>query len=345
MRTRVRPRTELVALAALASCAHAGVGSPAPVRPVDADIVAKSHALLDAFDRGERAVIEPQLAEEFVHFEGSASDRAKTLEELAKWKASDSHVATRTWSAEHVYATPTSAVFVGTATERQSGNDSHAGGYQFEGTYTLAWTRAGSDWRLAYWGWQVAGSIAQSATWNQIYVHGTGFEHRPNRLLVDAVSAPGVTVGTAMDVAMGQGRNGLYLAAHGWRVTGVDISDEGVKQARASAEAAHVKLDALVTDVATYDYGIERWDLVAMIYAPSAISRIGDLAKSVKRGGVFVYEYFAPESPADEGAPQPGALAKQFAGWTILRDDITRSRPDWAQDEAPIQRFVARRSP
>jgi 2-polyprenyl-3-methyl-5-hydroxy-6-metoxy-1,4-benzoquinol methylase len=36
---------------------------------------------------------------------------------------------------------------------------------------------------------------------------------------------------------MGQGRNALYLASLGWRVTGIDISDEGIRQAREAAAA------------------------------------------------------------------------------------------------------------
>ena len=38
----------------------------------------------------------------------------------------------------------------------------------------------------------------------------------------------GKTPGSALDPGMGQGRNALYLAAHGWRVTGVDLSDTAI---------------------------------------------------------------------------------------------------------------------
>jgi 2-polyprenyl-3-methyl-5-hydroxy-6-metoxy-1,4-benzoquinol methylase len=42
--------------------------------------------------------------------------------------------------------------------------------------------------------------------------------------------------GKALDVAMGQGRNSHYLAAQGWDVTGYDISEAGMAQARRLAE-------------------------------------------------------------------------------------------------------------
>jgi hypothetical protein len=67
-------RFALVAL--FAACA----GAPAPVvtAPVDPpqappskeEITLKSHELLDAFDRGDLAKLEPLLAARLVHFEG-----------------------------------------------------------------------------------------------------------------------------------------------------------------------------------------------------------------------------------------------------------------------------------
>jgi 2-polyprenyl-3-methyl-5-hydroxy-6-metoxy-1,4-benzoquinol methylase len=47
----------------------------------------------------------------------------------------------------------------------------------------------------------------------------------------------------ALDVAMGQGRNSIYLAKVGWRVTGFDVSGEGLAAAAKAAEQAGVKID------------------------------------------------------------------------------------------------------
>jgi hypothetical protein len=307
--------------------------------PPDADIIAKSHAAMAIFDRGDVAAVEAMLGTRYVHFEGAYVDRDKELAAVA-YAHDDPAIATRTWSDERVFARGGDAVFVGRATEHQAGNDVH-GGYVFDGWYTLVWSREGDTWKLVYRGWQVAGTLSDTAIWNQIFHNSTGFEHAPNKLLasVAATHAPG----TAVDVAMGQGRNAIYLASHGWAVTGVDISDEGVRQAREAAAAKQVKLDAVVADVVAFDYGIERWDLVAMIYAFPALSKIADLQRATRRGGLFVYEFFAPDGSPGEVAPKPGALAKQFAGWDIIRDEIVDDVPDWRTDRARIQRFVARK--
>ena len=55
----------------------------------------------------------------------------------------------------------------------------------------------------------------------------------PNAFLVEV--ARDLKPGRALDVGMGQGRNAIYLAQQGWNVTGVDISDEGIRQAKEQA--------------------------------------------------------------------------------------------------------------
>jgi hypothetical protein len=55
-----------------------------------------------------------------------------------------------------------------------------------------------------------------------------------------------------------------------------------------------------------------------------------------------VYEFFGPGDRAQD-AFAAGALAKQFAGWEILLDEIVDGVPDFAADRAKIQRFVARK--
>jgi hypothetical protein len=44
------------------------------------------------------------------------------------------------------------------AREHQGGNEQH-GGYEFDGWYTLAWSRAHGDWKLVLWTWRIAGAV------------------------------------------------------------------------------------------------------------------------------------------------------------------------------------------
>jgi SAM-dependent methyltransferase len=327
-------------LVMVAACATTPVKPPAALAPSDADVTRMSHDFMHAFDQGDVAAVKAMLGRHYVHYDDSVIDADKELAGLARWSEDPAgHVASRVWSDEHVYARATDAIFIGKAKEHQAGNDIH-GGYDFEGWYTLGWSHEGDAWKLVYWSWKVAGSGGQTGVWNQIFDRGTGFNKQPNKLLaqVAATHKPG----TAIDVASGQGRNSIYLAAQGWDVTGVDISDEGIRQLRNNATEKHLQVHAVVADVKTYDYGTEQWDLVAMIYAWPALGKLAELQRATKHGGLFVYEFFAP-TPGDDDAPKPGELAKQFAGWEIVRDEIVDDVPDWRQDRAKIQRFVARK--
>ena len=99
-------------------------------------------------------------------------------------------------------------------------------------------------------------------TWNGVFERSKerGWKWEANEFLSEVVA--GLHPGTALDIGMGQGRNSLFLAESGWQVTGIDISDEALDQAKASAEEAGLSLAALRADVSTYDYGEEKWELV-----------------------------------------------------------------------------------
>lgn len=65
-------------------------------------------------------------------------------------------------------------------------------------------------------------------------------------------------VGAALDVGCGTGDNSIYLAKHGWRVTGVDYVPKAVEKARAKAAADNVDVrfeQADVTDLCSAGIG------------------------------------------------------------------------------------------
>jgi SAM-dependent methyltransferase len=61
----------------------------------------------------------------------------------------------------------------------------------------------------------------------------------------DGALAPG----TALDLGCGTGDNSIYLAKHGWKVTGVDFVAKAVDKARAKAEANKVAVNFTRADV------------------------------------------------------------------------------------------------
>jgi SAM-dependent methyltransferase len=66
------------------------------------------------------------------------------------------------------------------------------------------------------------------------------------RDLIEGESA--VSVGTALDIGCGTGDNSIYLAKHGWTVTGVDFVAKAVDKARAKASAGKLDINFAKAD-------------------------------------------------------------------------------------------------
>ena len=75
-----------------------------------------------------------------------------------------------------------------------------------------------------------------------------------------------MTPGRALDLACGAGRNAVWLAEQGWRVTAVDFSDAGLTVARELARARGVKVDWIEADVVTWAPVSRAYDLVCVLY-------------------------------------------------------------------------------
>lgn len=124
----------------------------------------------------------------------------------------------------------------------------------------------------------------------------TEFNRQPSQLLADAVR--GRKPGKAADFGVGQGRNAIYLAQQDWQVTGVDLSDVAISQAKARAAHLGVPLEAVLSGLDQYDLGHDRWDWVTLFYVhawyrdakPRSVERIH---AALKPGGLLVIEGFA----------------------------------------------------
>ena len=275
----------------------AAVAPPAPqVAPAldEAQVKAMSHALFDAFDRADAAALADATGPTFgLYQEERFRDRASMLEALKARADRHAPVHSRTWNDERVLIGPGTAIFIGEAVEHMPPEGDRSGADD-DGSNTLVWVRDGARWTAAIWQWEPAGVEAERARWNRWLTEGRGFNHKPNQTLVDAVK--GRKPGSALDIATGQGRNSVFLATQGWKVTGVDIADEGLRITREEAARQKVKLETVQSDIDKYDLGKDRWDLVTMIYAGDDAKLVERIKPAVKKGGLFVTEYFAFDS-------------------------------------------------
>ena len=173
------------------------------------------------------------------------------------------------------------------------------------------------------------------------------FSQNPSTVLVEAIE--GVKPGRALDVAMGQGRNALFLAQRGWTVTGFDVSNEGLNVARANARKAGVPLTAQRSSIDDFNYGDAQWDLIALIYVPNIAhegAAMTRLARALKPGGLLVIESFASNRGAANRRPvdiDPAVLKASLAGFDVIRFDDSEAISEWDPQPTRLARVIARK--
>ncbi|MBZ5586548.1 MAG: methyltransferase domain-containing protein [Acidobacteriia bacterium] len=193
------------------------------------------------------------------------------------------------------------------------------------------------------------GSCRQLAELNFNTIYGLEkmpFRTEPNAFLV--ASTKDVKPGRALDVAMGQGRNSIYLAKTGWEVTGFDISSKGLAAARAAAELAGVKIQTVLQGWQDFDFGAEKWDLIVMSYAWVPIDDrafVNRLLTGLRPAGLLVFEHYLDESGEVPGGPKPNELLRLFGSdLRILRYEDIETVSDWKnQSKARVARLLARK--
>ncbi|HSP55475.1 MAG TPA: class I SAM-dependent methyltransferase [Dehalococcoidia bacterium] len=130
--------------------------------------------------------------------------------------------------------------------------------------------------------------------------------------------------GRALDVAMGTGRNAVYLASLGFEVTGVEISEEACGLTLEAARAAGVPIEAVCADLESWGPPAEAFDVVINFnYLHRPLCPL--LAAALKPGGVLVFETFTTEQRQFGWGPSrddflllPGELRRLFPGLETL---------------------------
>jgi SAM-dependent methyltransferase len=147
--------------------------------------------------------------------------------------------------------------------------------------------------------------------------------------------------GTALAVADGEGRNGVWLAERGLDVLSVDFSPKALAKAQALAQARGVPLRAERVDLFTWTWPAAAFDVVAAIFIQFASpeqrkSIFAGIRQALKPGGLLLLQGYRPEQLAYKtGGPSQvenlytrAMLEEAFAGFADLQilehDSMTR---------------------
>jgi len=192
--------------------------------------------------------------------------------------------------------------------------------------------------------------------WNERYaqyqsVYGTA----PNKFFKEQIQD--LKPGKLLLPAEGEGRNAIYAASLGWKVSAYDYSEVAKnKTLEKAASLGITTIDYQVMDLAMIDLPFEEYDAVALIYAhlPVAIRKHfhQKCITSLKPGGKLIFEVFSKNQLAyQSGGPKveeflysPQDLTADFSGMNIIQCEeliITLDEGTFHSGPASVVRFIA----
>lgn len=127
------------------------------------------------------------------------------------------------------------------------------------------------------------------------YFYGTS----PNAFLASQASRLSPCL-SALSVADGEGRNGVWLAEQGLDVRAIDFSEKGLQKSRKLAESRGVSLQTEQVDVHTWDWGENRFDVIVAIFiqfaSPQERSALHQaIQRALKPGGLLLLQGYRPK--------------------------------------------------
>ena len=195
-------------------------------------------------------------------------------------------------------------------------------------------------------------SESTKARWDErydrdMYIYGK----EPAAFLKQKIS--GLKKGKTLVLAMGEGRNAVYLAQNGFDVTGVDISEVAIEKCNKLAKERNTTVNAVVADLTDYDMGEVQFDLITKFYyyEPSIFPQVID---ALKPGGMFILEQFSidhlkyreisrfgPRNP--DYLIKPNELLEHFKSLRILyyEDTVVELDEGMHKGTAAVIRLIA----
>ena len=198
-------------------------------------------------------------------------------------------------------------------------------------------------------------SESAKARWNErydrdMYIYG----REPAAFLKQKLDE--LKKGKALVLAMGEGRNAVYLAQNGFDVTGVDISEVAIEKCNRLAKERNTTVNAVVADLTDYDLGEAQFDLITKFYyyEPSIFPQI---IEALKPGGIFILEQFSidhlkyretsgfgPRNP--DYLIKPNELLEHFKSLRILyyEDTVVELDEGMHKGTAAVIRLIAQKA-
>ncbi len=148
--------------------------------------------------------------------------------------------------------------------------------------------------------------------------------------------------GRALDIAMGEGRNSLYLAGLGYEVEGVDRSPEAVAKAIQLSREHGLNIKAVIGDLeADYKIKPNYYDLIICFnYLQRSLAP--QIKAGLKMGGLLVYETYLIDQERFCHPRNPAFLLGHNELLSLFKDlRVLRYREGPVEDQKEVAGLIA----
>ena len=167
------------------------------------------------------------------------------------------------------------------------------------------------------------------------------YDPNPSSFLVENINLL-PKKGKALDIAMGEGRNALFLAGLGYEVEGVDRSPEAVAKALQLARERGLSIKAAVGDLEkAYRFTPDYYDLI-ICFNYLQRSLVPQIKAGLKMGGFLVYETYLIDQQRFSHPRNPDFLLGYNELLNLFREfRILRYREGLVEDQKAIAGLIA----
>ena len=158
-------------------------------------------------------------------------------------------------------------------------------------------------------------------TWDEKYTEACDPAGKPASFLAEHLDR--LPQGKALDLAMGNGRNALFLARNGYEVDALDYSEVAVNRVRSFAQQESLPVHVTHADLTDYQLPENTYDLIINFYFLERLL-IPRIKTALKKGGMLLFETYTTEQ-SHYGRPhnpdyllKPNELLQSFMDLHII---------------------------
>lgn len=134
----------------------------------------------------------------------------------------------------------------------------------------------------------------QAQVWDERYSQ-TGFLFGKEACVTLKSYGDVLRKGKVLDVAMGEGRNSVFLAKKGFQVEGIDCSTKAIEKAKSLATEQSATVEAKVQNLDFFLMPLMKYDSVIMTYYKPQARFFSEIRRGLVQGGTFLLEAHTTE--------------------------------------------------